>query len=173
MIAQKNLAMSFYYQKLNKQYLGEDNIVFWITGHSLGGALATLYTTDLVDRNVPAENIITYTFGAPPVGNDAYSKKYSSLFIHRLSNSDDPVSHLDSFTKLRHLSTPSYEFKVDPEKIRVQYKLLYDPSDIMITHANLDTYRYGVSVIWATPRDSLSSDYWIPDINKTYVYENI
>ncbi|MCL2391919.1 MAG: lipase family protein, partial [Oscillospiraceae bacterium] len=45
------------------------NVKFWITGHSMGGALAELFTLDLVESGVEPERIITYGFATPLVGN--------------------------------------------------------------------------------------------------------
>ena len=49
---------------------GKRNDRFIITGHSLGGAVATLYSTMLLDRGIKKENLLVYTFGAPPVSMD-------------------------------------------------------------------------------------------------------
>ena len=46
------------------------------TGHSLGGALATLAALD-VQYNLPDREIACYTFGSPKVGNDAFAESYN------------------------------------------------------------------------------------------------
>lgn len=48
------------------------------TGHSLGGALATLSAGD-VKYNVPGKEVSVYTFGSPKVGNSDYVKFYNKL----------------------------------------------------------------------------------------------
>lgn len=56
----------------------------YITGHSLGGALATLFTTWMLEmRAQPGAfpcpvNFKTYTFASPTVGNDAYANYFNS-----------------------------------------------------------------------------------------------
>lgn len=55
-----------------------------ITGHSLGGAIATLAYTDLKADNIPIE--AAYTMGAPRVGNQAYADFNDAL--SGASNSD-------------------------------------------------------------------------------------
>ncbi|KAK9866093.1 hypothetical protein WJX84_001319 [Apatococcus fuscideae] len=57
----------------------------YITGHSLGGALATLAAFDLVrgcralnSDAGPATEPICYTFGAPRLGNHAFAKMYNT-----------------------------------------------------------------------------------------------
>ncbi|MFQ5575826.1 MAG: Mbeg1-like protein, partial [Anaerolineae bacterium] len=46
------------------------------TGHSLGGALATLAALD-VQYNLPQKEVVCYTFGSPKVGNDAFAESYN------------------------------------------------------------------------------------------------
>lgn len=51
-----------------------------LTGHSLGGALATLAAYDIrMHLNVPPCKIDCYTFGAPRVGNYAFAYDYNAL----------------------------------------------------------------------------------------------
>lgn len=68
--------------------------LFLIVGHSLGGAVATLYATRLIDAGIPATNVMTYTFGAPAIGDADFIKNYDSLTglnLHRIRNFTDPV----------------------------------------------------------------------------------
>ena len=59
----------------------------WFTGHSLGGALATL----AADRYSHASGI--YTFGAPRVGNERFAKAFR-VPAFRIVNNNDIVSWL-------------------------------------------------------------------------------
>lgn len=61
-----------------------------LTGHSLGGALATLGAVD-VQYNFNQMAIEVYTFGAPKVGN----KQFSESFNRRVSNSFQIVHGMD------------------------------------------------------------------------------
>ena len=65
-----------------------------VTGHSLGGALAILCTADL--KNFFGTVDLTYTFGQPRVGNDAFSSWYQSQHpnTYRLVDYADIVPHL-------------------------------------------------------------------------------
>jgi len=63
-----------------------------LTGHSLGGAVATLMAARLIDIGVPAGQIEVITFGAPAVGNQAFSDIYGKeLLLDRVVIKNDPV----------------------------------------------------------------------------------
>jgi hypothetical protein len=82
-----------------------DDDIFFISGHSLGGAIATLYSAMLVERGVKPENIITYTFGAPAVGNHAFAAEYDNrLNLHRVRNLYDPVPYVTYLARLLNLT---------------------------------------------------------------------
>ena len=63
---------------------------FWITGHSLGGALAVL----AADRLERVQGI--YTFGCPRVGDQAFVQRLN-LPLYRFINNNDMVTHLPPF----------------------------------------------------------------------------
>lgn len=70
------------------------NDIFWISGHSLGGAIATLYSAMLIERDINPANIVAYTFGAPAVGNADFVKKFDNLInLHRIRNLHDIVPY--------------------------------------------------------------------------------
>lgn len=54
----------------------------YITGHSLGGALALLASWRLQRQMINVHNV--YTFGAPMVGNDIAAKAFEKEFPHRI-----------------------------------------------------------------------------------------
>lgn len=76
------------------QLIDSDKPLF-ITGHSLGGALATLAALDIA-HNSPYGPPIVYTFGAPRIGDPSFVKAYNySVPIHwRIQNKYDIVPHL-------------------------------------------------------------------------------
>lgn len=80
-----------------------------ITGHSLGGALATLCAEDLNDL-YPIDSVIT--FGSPRVGNGAFARRYNDPLADltaRIVNAHDPVPHLPwIFGTYRHVATQHY-----------------------------------------------------------------
>ncbi|MEY3786555.1 MAG: hypothetical protein RLZ75_762 [Pseudomonadota bacterium] len=68
----------------------------WITGHSLGGALATLCAARLsLDEHKPINGL--YTFGQPRVGDRQYSREIDNELKHRyfrFVNNNDIVTRL-------------------------------------------------------------------------------
>ena len=66
-----------------------EGLPVFITGHSLGGALATLGAAHLSGWGLAA----CYTFGAPRVGNKGFSSGLRTPF-YRVVNPGDPVPHI-------------------------------------------------------------------------------
>jgi hypothetical protein len=68
----------------------------WITGHSLGGALAMLTAAFLANvQNHPLAGV--YTFGQPRVGDPVFQRRYDETLgdiTFRCVNNCDPVPHL-------------------------------------------------------------------------------
>lgn len=66
-----------------------------VTGHSLGAALATICTLDLLDsRGYLVDTVITV--GQPRIGNKAFADYYDSKGInhYRVTHHRDPIPHL-------------------------------------------------------------------------------
>ena len=81
----------------------------WVTGHSLGGAMASLASTWLAYYNIaPRKNIILYTFGMPRVGNYRYALQHDQLVNNswRVVNSNDLVPHLPTVVSLSIFNGP-------------------------------------------------------------------
>lgn len=73
-----------------------DNISsIYVTGHSLGAALATLCALDL-QYNFPDKFYEVTLFGCPRVGNKAFSKSYNKRLIKtiRIENGNDIVTKI-------------------------------------------------------------------------------
>jgi len=84
----------------------------WITGHSMGGALATLAVPWLCARGVPVSG--AYTFGTPMVGGVRLSNLFRSLPVdrfHRYVQEGDPVPGLPP-------EPTNYEHVIPPHVIR-------------------------------------------------------
>ena len=63
----------------------------WITGHSLGGALATLTAYRLYDER-PPRNIELYVYGCPPSGDWQLANFFKPYFSFVITIEGDPVS---------------------------------------------------------------------------------
>ena len=63
-----------------------------LTGHSLGGAAATLVGARLIEMGLNSEQIEVITFGAPAVGNAAFAEKFGpALNLTRIVIAGDPI----------------------------------------------------------------------------------
>ena len=74
---------------------GRNHQDIWITGHSLGGALATLLTAMYLERNRKVKCL--YTFGSPRVGNESFRSHFNRSFYdhtYRVINGNDLVPHV-------------------------------------------------------------------------------
>ena len=79
-------------EPIEKCLLGLDNIPLYITGHSLGAALATVATQELENIPILKSRIAAcYTFGSPRVGNNQYDKSFKAP-IYRMVNTTDIVT---------------------------------------------------------------------------------
>lgn len=96
----------FYESEIAKQ----NNTHIYITGHSLGGALATIAGLDLVASNlgmkegIEKEKIVNpihlYTFASPRVGDNIFADKYNEFInkghikVYRFANTEDLVTNI-------------------------------------------------------------------------------
>ena len=72
-----------------------DDMRVLVTGHSLGGALATLAAVEIKERDL-AVNVTAYTFGAPRVGNKHFTAYSNALVPNAFAiiNKEDPVPRI-------------------------------------------------------------------------------
>ena len=81
----------------------------WVTGHSLGGAMASLASAWLSYNNVsPRKKIILYTFGMPRVGNYDYALEHDKLVNNswRVVNDNDAVPHFPTVISVSIINGP-------------------------------------------------------------------
>lgn len=70
----------------------QPNTRLLLTGHSLGGAAATLCAERLVSMGIPKDKVSVITFGAPAIGNAAFADAYGDkINLLRITNPYDPV----------------------------------------------------------------------------------
>ncbi|KAK1863843.1 hypothetical protein I4F81_006397 [Pyropia yezoensis] len=100
----------------------------WLTGHSLGGALATLCSYDLARRvAAPAAEISVVTFGAPRVGNAAFRAVYNDLIPRhwRVVLASDVVTKLPKLGYLhvgnQALLTNEAQLFIDPSFVELKW----------------------------------------------------
>lgn len=80
-------------EALAAELLTSPEEILYLTGHSLGGAAATLAAARLSDMGVPKEQLRVVTFGAPAVGDKAFARRYESRFaLTRVVMEGDPVA---------------------------------------------------------------------------------
>eukprot|EP00127_Corallochytrium_limacisporum_P005378 Clim_evm54s203 gene=Clim_evmTU54s203 len=74
----------------------------YVTGHSLGGALATLCAMSLA-LEMPNVPLVVYTFGSPRVGNIVFAQLYNRLVPNtfRVVNDGDVVTGIPGFKFLK------------------------------------------------------------------------
>jgi triacylglycerol lipase len=98
-----------------------------LTGHSLGGALATLFFGDFQANNI--SNVILYTFGAPRVGNVAFAEWITSLGNgFRVNNIEDIVTNLPLPVNLGYLyqqSEQCIDFSLNLGNVNDNHLLAY------------------------------------------------
>ncbi|KAH7724571.1 class 3 lipase protein [Aphelenchoides avenae] len=69
----------------------------WITGHSLGGALASIAAAQIVhDGTYSADKMQLYTFGQPRTGDSAFAAAHDKLLpnVYRVTHARDTVPHV-------------------------------------------------------------------------------
>lgn len=77
---------------LSQELRKHPDAVLYLTGHSLGGATATLAAARLADMGVSASQLRVITFGAPAVGNEAFARAYEhKMNLTRIIIAGDPV----------------------------------------------------------------------------------
>ncbi|THF83667.1 lipase family protein [Cohnella fermenti] len=91
--------------------IGKEKRIY-VTGHSLGGALATLCVMD-VAANCPFRAHGMYSFGSPRVGDPAFVRAYSEAVpnSHRVSNLFDAVPYLPPTVFRLPRSDKVYEYR--------------------------------------------------------------
>lgn len=113
-----NVAYDSVAKDVEKSVLGVKGLPLYITGHSLGAALATVATQRL-EHNPRIREMIAacYTFGSPRVGNSHYDMEFKSP-IYRVVNNTDIVTVIPLLTMgyihigdVRYLGATQGEFR--------------------------------------------------------------
>lgn len=113
----------------------DPSIPCYITGHSLGAAIATISALDIALKNSQlSKQIQLYTYAGPRVGDSTFAKKYSQL----LPNSYRVVNLADSIP----LVPPAMMGK-NFIHIAEQWSFLTQLGEVLLDHV-VDTYREAI-----------------------------
>lgn len=117
-----------------KDQLKEKDYHIYLTGHSLGGALATLAALDL--QKETTAKISNYTFGAPKVGNKRFVKYYNKKVkdTFRVVNDEDPIPSIPGFS-FKHVKNSA---------------LIDDRTTIRINPGIIERMEKGLEGLWNT-----------------------
>ena len=96
-----------------------------LTGHSLGGAVATLTAERLVSMGIEKWRVPVITFGAPAIGNAAFAKAYGDkILLWRITNTADPVpGSLQTFFGGYKQFGRQYKYSVSPKLATQQHDM--------------------------------------------------
>nr|ADN00779.1 class 3 lipase protein [Haemonchus contortus] len=113
------------FQALRTQYPTYD---VWVTGHSLGAALASLASSYIITVNkVPSESVKLVTFGQPRVGDTTYAMAHDDqlAFSFRLVHWRDLVPHVPPLLFLDYYRHKSEVFYQDNMAVGVNFTVCY------------------------------------------------
>jgi triacylglycerol lipase len=108
---------------------------YWITGHSLGGALATLYAVRLADAGLNVAGL--YTFGSPRVGCRCFAQHADYVLSDRhfrVVHGNDIVPRVPRPIRYRHCGQLCYLDRRDVVR--------FDPSFLSVEIDRLLGYRF-------------------------------
>lgn len=78
-----------------------------ITGHSLGGAMANIFTSRLVATGLYPD-ITLYTYGSPRTGSVEWAKQFDDINAYRIVNNNDIVCAVPPFGAYSHVGQTKY-----------------------------------------------------------------
>jgi pimeloyl-ACP methyl ester carboxylesterase len=111
------------------------------TGHSLGGALATLCALEL-KKLVPAASVSLYTYGIPRVGDQTFATFIESSLgsnSYRVTHLNDPVPRLPG--RLFGFRHPYPEYHITsphiPHVLSANESVLMAPANLVVTPADV------------------------------------
>jgi len=153
----------------------------WITGHSLGGALAMLTFSALhfrhqgEDTHWWAENAFLYTFGQPRVGDKTFAAHLSALArrrIYRVVNNKDPVTFIPFFKGYKHVGRRLYiNYNGKIQWLRPDESVLKDRIIGYLSFLSFNAILIAISRIF--PFISISKESLIDDHDRNSYISNI
>lgn len=82
-----------------------ENIDMVITGHSLGAAMATIFTSRMHEQGA---NVKLYNYGSPRVGDRSWAKQFEEIEAYRFVNNNDIVCTVPPFGYYTHIGKLHY-----------------------------------------------------------------
>lgn len=130
-------------------YICGQTLPLFVTGHSLGGAIATLSAYHAITYH---PNTYLYTFGSPRVVNRLLSRKITHFLIHRsfrCVHGDDIVPRVPPLLNYTHIQELVY---FDPVKGRVPAKGNMKNDFVVILLLHLDALLFFLTFRWRKPK---------------------
>ncbi len=125
----------------------------YVTGHSLGGALATLSTLHIKDMNYFLNPPILYAFANPRAGGLKFYEQFDGMNCFRVANSEDIVPTLPlASVELTSNSTDTTSQSL--EKIR--------PALLPALLADLDYHHVGEPIYFTHHKGSIADNHIVP-----------
>lgn len=116
----------------------------YLTGHSLGGALATLCSFDLAlsTWKYPKPHLIMYNYGSPRVGNKRFARKFNELVpnAYRIVNGLDAVCTVPRLLGYCHVGHAAI---LNEGKVEVQKNTTESPSEGAVATDVLPVWKEG------------------------------
>jgi triacylglycerol lipase len=130
----------------------------YVTGHSLGGALATLSTAHINSLNHFSNKPVLYAFANPRAGDETFFKLFTNLNCFRIANSEDIVPTLP----LASIDMTSSEAKdITSESLR-KARL----SVLASLLPNLDYHHIGAPIYFTLHEGAIADNHIIPIYKK-------
>lgn len=161
-----------------------------LTGHSLGGAVATLFGERLVQLGMPSEKFMVITFGAPAVGNKAFAEQYGNkIKLTRITNTADPIpGSLQTFFGGYQQFGDNYKYHLSPKISSIQHDMaMYFDHSVGEYFKKFDeaasagiikrmpvkklTDNVPVVALWITSSPGIEKMSYVPDIKRLLLNE--
>ncbi|CCI16993.1 putative lipase [Microcystis aeruginosa PCC 9807] len=131
----------------------------YITGHSLGGALATLATLHIKEMKYFQKAPILYAFANPRVGDLKFSKRFDDLDCFRIANSEDivptvPLASIDLTSGSNDKTSESLKESLKKQK---ELSLLF--SAVL---PDLDYHHIGEPIYFTNHKGAIADNHIIP-----------
>ena len=96
-----------------------------LTGHSLGGAAATLLGERLISLGLPKDKFTVITFGAPAIGNSDFVAAYGDkINLYRITNTADPIpGSLQTFFSGYKQFGEQIKYRISPKQSGMQHDI--------------------------------------------------